>query len=223
VTFDDGYRSVLTRALPLLERHDVPASVFLCTGPIERGELLWYDAAARESGPEAVERWRRGPGSAWPALRDRWRRPAGQDDDLSLLTPDEVAALAAHPLIEIGGHTHSHPRLAALDAADQRVEIGGCLAAIEAWTGRRPTSFAYPTGRPGDDYDVPTLALVREAGVDLAFTTGHAWAGRAQPRLEQPRFVVADGMDGVELAYRLAWGWPRAASVSIQAVGMAPR
>jgi peptidoglycan/xylan/chitin deacetylase (PgdA/CDA1 family) len=209
VTFDDGYRSVLTRALPLLEKHDVPASVFVCTRPVERGQLQWYDAAARGAGEEEVERVRRGSAREWQSARDRWCQPAPPGDELQLLSPGDVAALARHPLIEIGGHSESHPRLAALDEDGQRAEIAGSLVAIESWTGRRPTSFAYPTGRPGDDYDARTVALVREAGVDLAFTTVHAWAGPARPALEQPRFVMADGVDGVELAYRLAWGWPR--------------
>ena len=207
VTFDDGYRSVLTRGLPLLERHDVPASLFVCTRPVERRQLFWYDAAAREGGAEEVARSRRRPGAEWGAVLERWSRPADPGDELAPLSPAEVATLGRHPLLEIGGHTVSHPRLAGLGVEDQRAEIDGSLAAIESWLGRRPTSFAYPTGRPREDYDDRTIAIVKEAGIDLAFTTG--WRGQHDSPLEWPRAVMTDGVDGVELAYCLAWGWPR--------------
>lgn len=44
VTFDDGYRSVLTRGLPVLERLEIPATVFVVTDAIGSGRLLWHDA-----------------------------------------------------------------------------------------------------------------------------------------------------------------------------------
>jgi peptidoglycan/xylan/chitin deacetylase (PgdA/CDA1 family) len=207
VTFDDGYRSIVTRALPLLERHDVPASVFVCTRPIARRELLWYDAVARERGEAEVERLRRGPGRDWPKVLEGLNRPAAEGDELAPMTPDDVAALAAHPLIEIGGHSSSHPRLAALDPESQLAEIRGCLDTIAEWTGRPPVSFAYPTGRRGQDYDETTVAAVQSAGAVCAFTTNPGWARCDVPAFEQPRYVVADGVDGVELAFRFAWAW----------------
>ena len=43
ITFDDGFRNNLTRALPVLERHDLCATVFLTTSFIDGDEVLWPD------------------------------------------------------------------------------------------------------------------------------------------------------------------------------------
>ena len=47
ITFDDGYVDNLTTALPLLEKHDVPATVFILTSTIGAGREFWWDALAR--------------------------------------------------------------------------------------------------------------------------------------------------------------------------------
>lgn len=39
ITFDDGYRDFLLHALPVLERYEVPATLFVCTGEVDRKEL----------------------------------------------------------------------------------------------------------------------------------------------------------------------------------------
>jgi len=43
LTFDDGYRNNVTHALPVLQKHNAPATFFLSTGQIERREPFWYD------------------------------------------------------------------------------------------------------------------------------------------------------------------------------------
>lgn len=43
ITFDDGYRDNLTLAAPLLEKYKLPATLFLCTGYVERAETQWID------------------------------------------------------------------------------------------------------------------------------------------------------------------------------------
>lgn len=46
ITFDDGYHDVLSEAVPVLERHDCPATLFLTMGMVGRGEF-WWDRLTR--------------------------------------------------------------------------------------------------------------------------------------------------------------------------------
>jgi len=43
VTFDDGYRDLYTHAFPVLQRFQIPATIYLIGQCVETGELPWYD------------------------------------------------------------------------------------------------------------------------------------------------------------------------------------
>lgn len=47
VTFDDAYVDVLDTAVPLLDAHDVPATVFVTVGPGGREREFWWDELER--------------------------------------------------------------------------------------------------------------------------------------------------------------------------------
>jgi peptidoglycan/xylan/chitin deacetylase (PgdA/CDA1 family) len=44
ITFDDGYLDNLTIAAPILAKYKLPATLYLATGYIERGEAQWADS-----------------------------------------------------------------------------------------------------------------------------------------------------------------------------------
>jgi peptidoglycan/xylan/chitin deacetylase (PgdA/CDA1 family) len=208
ITFDDGYRSVLTIGAPILASYQLPAVVFACTEPMAQRRLLWFDALATAEGEDAVQLWK-------TRAYDDWRRACastaavGDDDPRALMAPDEVAALSRQPGIEIGAHTARHPILAHASADAQRAEIAESRAALEQWTGTAVRAFAYPNGQPGVDYTAGTVAILAELGFDFGFTMRPAFAGPHEPAFERSRFLVVSAVTAAELAHRMAYAWTR--------------
>jgi len=207
VTFDDGYRAVLDLALPVLERYNVPAVVFGCSGPIMRGTHFWFDSIFRAAGPYAVLEARSAPAAEWTELVNANQSPASPSDRHRPLTVDELKRLAANPLIEIGGHTLTHPTLALMPHEVQEREVAGCRRALEQLVGSPIDAFAYPYGVSAHDYSADTVSVVRQAGFGLGFTTAQGFAALDCPAYEIPRFVMLDSVDEVELAHRLSHSW----------------
>ena len=210
ITFDDGYRGVLDHALPVLERYHVPAVVFTCAGPVLNGTDFWFDAFCLKSGEGAVLNARRAPYAEWKALVATVETAASMSERHRPLTLEEIRRLAASPLIEIGGHTMSHPTLALTPIDEQYREIAECRRRLQEALGTPIESFAYPYGAFPYDYSTDTVAVVKQAAFSLAFTTGNAFAAINGDPLQIPRFVMLESIDDVELAHRLAHSWRHA-------------
>jgi peptidoglycan/xylan/chitin deacetylase (PgdA/CDA1 family) len=86
------------------------------------------------------------------------------------MTWDEIARLAADPLVSIGAHTVSHSRLGKISEEAARDEMRSGAAAIEAALGVRPRHFSYPVGDP-TSAGPREFALARELGFLTGVTT----------------------------------------------------
>jgi len=209
VTFDDGYRTILTLAKPILERYGIPAVAFICSDPVEQRVLLWYDAVARLRGEDAAEQMKNAPFAEWRRLVQSAMTKADDADPQAVLRPDEIRALARVPGFEIGAHTASHVMLARATPEEQRNEIVRNKAALEAWTDRPVTLLAYPNGRPGEDYTPESVDIVRASGFAAAFSMRTGFATASQPRFELPRFLMMRAITAPDLAHRFAYSWYR--------------
>lgn len=239
ITFDDGYVDNLTNAEPLLDRHDLPATLF--SAPLH--EPWWSDlewALTLAPAVQPVLRLRLGDTEiersvpsdsagrsrlAWE-LRDRLRvlpaegrREAAAELRAWATTPDpdpprplsrnELAAVADRGVFALGGHTHTHPVLASLDANAQYREIADGRRVLEEITGRRLADFAYPYGGRSD-YNRATLRAVRASGFERAWVADADCVRPQSHPLRLPRFLVGD-WDGETFERNVrAWlGWTR--------------
>jgi peptidoglycan/xylan/chitin deacetylase (PgdA/CDA1 family) len=119
VTFDDGYRSVLT-ALPALERLGVRPTLFICTDYASDGRLLDLPPLDHVAPPHR--------------------------DELATLRWDDLRELAERG-VEVGSHSRTHPNLRVLADSELRREVRESREAIESELGRPCRFFAFPYGQ----------------------------------------------------------------------------
>ncbi|MEM9386306.1 MAG: polysaccharide deacetylase family protein [Pseudomonadota bacterium] len=126
------------------------------------------------------------------ALTRRLASLVDADDAPSLMmVPDQVAKMAERGL-EIGGHTVNHPILSELSSEAALEEIRAGRERLQAITQQRIDSFAYPNGRPGQDYDESTVDAVEAAGFTQAVTTAWGIARCDDDPLQLPRVTCWD-------------------------------
>jgi peptidoglycan/xylan/chitin deacetylase (PgdA/CDA1 family) len=114
-------------------------------------------------------------------------RPSG-----SLMMTSAQAAGLAQAGFALGGHTVNHPILAQLDPAAARHEIARGRERVEELAGSRVGLFAYPNGRPGQDYGAAAIRLVSELGFEGAVSTSRGVARVGSDPFQIPRFTPWD-------------------------------
>jgi peptidoglycan/xylan/chitin deacetylase (PgdA/CDA1 family) len=235
ITFDDGYRDNFELARPVLEKAGVSATFFIATGFLDGG-CMWndivIDALARtrlhafDGADYGVGRLElASPESRAAAVRDllaklkylelearvqRARELAARLEvtpptDL-MMTSEQVRSLAQRGF-EVGAHTVNHPILSSLPAEKARGEIAGSKRVLEDLTGGEVALFAYPNGRPGDDYGERECNITRDAGFLAAFSTRAAVVDRTAKAFELPRVAPWDrsGLKHAARVLRAAW------------------
>jgi peptidoglycan/xylan/chitin deacetylase (PgdA/CDA1 family) len=133
--------------------------------------------------------------------------------DSLMMTPEQVRGLHSAGM-QIGAHTVSHPILARLDESQAQSEIAASRDALQDLLGERIGLFAYPNGKPDEDYTSTHVRLVREAGFDAAVSTAWGTAVAHSDSYQLPRFTPWDrgrGPFGLRLMRNLAAGHAKVA------------
>jgi peptidoglycan/xylan/chitin deacetylase (PgdA/CDA1 family) len=230
ITFDDGYLDNHEVARPILEREGVPATFFIATDfiaggcmwndvvidAVERTKRNTFDAASLGLGTLALGTIPERAASIDRILaaikylplegRVRAAQAVAQQLDVEppkrmMMDETKLRDLASRGF-EIGAHTASHPILRTLPEERAREQISGSKHFLEKLLGRKVSLFAYPNGRPGDDFSSREMALVQEAGFSAGFSTRAAVVDGAAESMALPRISPWD-RNPLKLAVRL--------------------
>jgi peptidoglycan/xylan/chitin deacetylase (PgdA/CDA1 family) len=235
ITFDDGYADNFTVAWPLLRQAGLPATFFVVPGYLD-GRCMWNDIViesvrgARGSMLDlsemglgrhdisSIDARRRSIAALLSELKYRAfedRSQCAQEIASAamieiprnlMMTSAQVRDLAVAGM-GVGAHTKFHPILARIDDRTARAEISSGREMLESIIGRRVTLFAYPNGKPGQDYTGVHVRMARELRFVAAFTTAPGAARKGCDLHQVPRFTPWDRTAarwGVRLARNLA-------------------
>jgi peptidoglycan/xylan/chitin deacetylase (PgdA/CDA1 family) len=193
-TFDDGYADNITVGARIFEKYRAPWTLYLTTGFPDQQCAYWWGALERAlldhdrleiempnhrriyssqsiaqkrlafteiakatiSSREALLRY----------LRDRYAIDAAGLLHEHSLSWDQVRELVASGMVELGGHTVTHPSLPLLDSESARRELTACRSRIHEMTGVDVLHFAYPYGAAGPR----EYTLAKSAGFKTAST-----------------------------------------------------
>jgi peptidoglycan/xylan/chitin deacetylase (PgdA/CDA1 family) len=220
VTFDDGYADNETTALPILERYGIEATFFVAPGFLDGGRM-WNDSIIEtvRRAPDAqldltdfgLGIQALGPVEARGAVAEgiiravKHLQPEERREKVELLArrigvdlPDDLMMTSAQVRrlaeagMTIGAHTMTHPILRTLDDDAAEQEIRESREMLEAITGRPVRAFAYPNGRPGDDYTERDRNMVASLGFDFAPSTVWGAATASSDVFQLPRFTPWD-------------------------------
>lgn len=198
LTFDDGYRDNLSVALPILERHNAPFTVYVPTGAPTRSLQSWWlglrklflsrdkvaidvlgrqfhcsDFRSKIAALTKVTDWvhqdyRRGAMLA-STFKQNGISLAALNDEY-FLDESQLRILARHPLASLGGHTTSHMALTTLDSLSARAELADNRDYLENLLQLPVRHVAYPYGA----CDLREEHLANEVGFQTATTTRQA-------------------------------------------------
>lgn len=236
ITADDGYLDNLNEALPVLEAHDAPMTIYVAPGLTNDDVVPWWEGienhvATRDivymptaegivsidSPTKAAKR------AAASRVMEYIQTEVAEERQQAFLASmgimrsrerqfmnwGELRRLSAHRLIGLGAHTVGHVNLRRLSPEAARREMADSATVIEMETGMRPRHFAYPYGGPMAA-GAREAGFARELGFASAVTTRHGvlHAGHADHLHALPRISVNGNFQDLAYVRALLSGVP---------------
>lgn len=200
VTFDDGHQGNYALK-PVLEKHGIPATVFLCSGVVGTNRHFWFETEMEEG------------------LRQGLKRVSDEErlETLTRLGFSETAeqatrqALSASEIdemktfVDFQSHTVLHPLLPQCSAAKAWLEISDSKVQLEDKFGLSIYALAYPNG----DYSEREIAAVKSSGYRCALSLDSGFNSLTTPEFRLKRICINDdaGLDELLVKASGLWGF----------------
>ncbi len=195
ITFDDGYQDNINLALPILEKHNVPAAIFVITRFLQKKDFMWWYFLWENLNKQEfiyfnskkIEIKNERDIVNWFGLISKKVINLSYEDQKQYLFKvfgneinynfkhlifdfEQLINLSKHELIEIGSHTLTHAKLTSLNSSDIYNELKNSKEIIEKKIRKKVNFLAYPYGSQ-NEVNNQIIEIAKQAGYEMAFST----------------------------------------------------
>lgn len=219
ITFDDGYADNYLNAQPILNQHQLLATFFIASGYLDGGRM-WNDTiieTLRLYAEKKLDLTKIHLGM-YDTVTEKDKAQAAQQiilkikhlqaeqrteyteyiatfvenlPDNLMLTSEQLLKLHKSGM-EIGGHTVTHPIMAKIPPEHLQQEITDNKETLEFLLKVPIRFFAYPNGKPKQDYLPEQVELIKKSGFKAAVSTQWGVADKNTDKYQLPRFTPWD-------------------------------
>jgi peptidoglycan/xylan/chitin deacetylase (PgdA/CDA1 family) len=225
ITFDDGYADNLINALPLLEKYQIPATIFITTLNSNSKKEFWWDRLVfdysncdesfylpNQSGKISKSN------SSYTYITDYVHEMQNEDkeewflefekinrisffprEEYRSLTNLELKLLSEHPLITLGIHTHNHYSLGTLSFEEQKQEISFSIEKLKELTTKAIKYLALPHG----SYNLDTLKIAEELNLEGILLANDYYSNKKNKHSKKINRILMPNIEGNEMVKHL--------------------
>jgi peptidoglycan/xylan/chitin deacetylase (PgdA/CDA1 family) len=221
LTTDDGRRDFYESMFPLLKEFKFPATFFVVSSLIRGEDWIWTDKVlwlSEQPAPPAALL----PGNLDQLFRSLNRmRPEARNSQIQAMASDagitipeqapgkyapcswgELREMVDSGLVDIGSHTVSHPILASITDEESWQELTVSRRQIEEGIGKKPGSFCFPNGMPGD-FRPTQVQQIADAGYACSVVASFGLVDDGADPFRLPRLGMGSKSDPVEFSKSL--------------------
>ena len=199
ITFDDGYKDNLIYALPILEKYQIPATIYITTRFLDNDTWMWWYELKNEILNKSelnfefkklkynfILRKYTEKNIAFEKIRKLFLTLKANEQIILLeiitgkkerksyseicLSKEDLVILDKNPLITIGSHSHSHLNLSILGREDLLYEINKATEKLENLLNHKIKHFSYPYGQKNQTSNRESN-LIADLNFNTAVTT----------------------------------------------------
>jgi len=221
ITFDDGYADNMINALPLLEKYQIPATIFITTLNSNSKKEFWWDRLVFDYSncnksfylPNQSDKISKS-NRTYKYITDYVHDMRNEDkeewflsfekinnitflhrEEYRSLTNSELKLLSEHPLITLGIHTHNHYSLGTLSYEEQKQEISFSIEKLKELTTKTIKYLALPHG----SYNADTLKITKVLNLEGVLLANDYYSNIKNKHSKKINRILMPNIEGKEL------------------------
>jgi peptidoglycan/xylan/chitin deacetylase (PgdA/CDA1 family) len=216
ITTDDGDRSFYEIVFPVLNKHKIPASLFISPSICYSEKNYWFqeirgyddleikklianiikiDFELIKSFPISLILKTLSIDQIWDVISIYQKIYNLSPKEPQNINVKQILEIEVKGLITIGAHTLNHPILANEKFEKSKTEIIESFNSLQDILGHKISYFAYPNGIPEIDFDKREEGILKEIGCRLAFSMGKSDINSKLNPLNIPRYGITYGTE----------------------------